>query len=259
MPVYAEESRVKVYTPKAYKQKAMEQSPKYMRVYGEAYELLVDYSGSMAGWINLAKETLIYILPKIPDKSYVALRVFGERQSNLFTPIYSEECRSTRLVSYFRNSNQENIIRGLNEANLGGMTPLEYALRQTIEKDLKNLTVIPQFNQQNNRKKIILVTDGYENCGGNPCAYIREAVRKDKKLQIDVIHLSGDNTLKCLTEETGGHFYTISDKKSFEEALEQVFDVPVGTVEEGRKQSGANKSSETKTPPKQHGYRFIQF
>ncbi len=239
----------------------MEQSPKYMRVYGEAYELLVDYSGSMAGWINLAKETLIYILPKIPDKSYVALRVFGERQGALFNSIYSEECRSTRLVTYFRNFNQnENIIKGLNEATLGGMTPLEYALRQTIEKDLKNLTVIPQFNQQNNHKKIILVTDGYENCGGNPCAYIKEAARRDKKLQIDVIQLSGDNTLRCLTEETGGHFYHISDKKSFEQALEQVFDVPAGTVEEGKKQSsGIDKSSETKTPPKQHGYRFIQF
>ena len=67
-----------VYTPTTYKQIEIVQSPKNAKIQGQAIELLVDYSGSMDKWIEIAKETLIYILPKIPDTSAVALRVFGE-------------------------------------------------------------------------------------------------------------------------------------------------------------------------------------
>ena len=49
-----------VYTPITYKQIHIVQTPKNANIQGEAIELLVDYSGSMEKWIEVAKETLFW-------------------------------------------------------------------------------------------------------------------------------------------------------------------------------------------------------
>lgn len=232
----------------------MKMSPKYTNVKGDAVVLLVDYSGSMSMWIEIAKEALIYILPKIPETNVVALRVFGERSGGYLVD-YGTACRSTRLVSYFKKSNESSIVKGLDETALGGMTPIELGLREVVENDFKSLRIIGPSKQ---KKKIILVTDGYENCGGDPCNYIKEVARLNKSLQVDVIQLGNNNFLGCLTEETGGTFYTVQNREDFENALEKTFSVPSGTVEAG-KQYGPDNSLENIMKPKQKGYKFIQF
>ena len=275
---FAASSSYNVYTPKTYKQIDIVQSPKYSRIYGEGIELLVDFSGSMFTWIKIAKESLVYILPKIPDTASVALRVFGERN---FTDYYTfnTACKSTRLVSYFKSGNQSKILKGFNEAALGGMTPLEFALREAVEKDFKNMTVVSRGNPNGKRKKIILLTDGSDTCGGDPCAYIREAISKHKDLQIDVIQVGEDTSLRCLTETTGGNYYQINnDNKKFEEAFETSFNVPKGTIEEGKRNDPERRRKEEKRKPRTQedtqppvqteqqqqqqptrGYKFIKF
>lgn len=247
-----------VYTPTSYKQVEVVQSPKNARVVGTAVELLVDYSGSMRSWINIAIETLEYILPKIPDTSNVALRVFGD--TGLY---YNNHCKATRLVTYFKKNNQPNIIKGLREANVGGSTPLEFALRETIEKDMRTLTVTSKKQTEKN-KKIILVTDGDDVCGGDPCAYIRQIVKTRNDIQIDVIQLGSSTNLMCLTAATGGRFFKADgSRKKFEAAFESTFNVPHGTIEQGRKQTAkpVNQQSEpqNKQQNTQKGYKFINF
>lgn len=76
-PVFAGEFRI--YTANGSQQlQRLTAPPRAMRIHGEAIELLVDYSGSMSGWINLAKEAIGIILPRLPYNSSVALRVFAE-------------------------------------------------------------------------------------------------------------------------------------------------------------------------------------
>lgn len=233
----------------------MKMSPKYTNVKGDAVELLVDYSGSMSMWIEIAKEALIYILPKIPETNVVALRVFGERSDGGYLADYRTSCQATRLVSYFKKSNESSIVKGLDETALGGMTPIELGLKEVVENDFRTLRIIGPSKQ---KKKIILVTDGYENCGGDPCNYIKEAARLNKSLQVDVIQLGNNNFLSCLAEETGGTFYTVHNRDDFESALEKTFSVPSGTVDAGKLQK-PDTSLESITKPKQKGYKFIQF
>lgn len=252
---FATNSQVKVYTPKAYKQQSMKMSPKYTNVQGDAVELLVDFSGSMSEWIEIAKDALVFILPKIPDTNVVALRVFGERSTVGYLADYYTACQSTRLVSYFKKSNESSIVKGLDEAVLGGMTPIELGLREVVEKDFRSLNII---GPSQHKKKIILVTDGSETCGGNPCEYIKNAARLNKSLQVDVIQLGNNNFLSCLSEATDGNFYTVQTREDFEHALEKTFSVPTGTVQSG-KQQGPDTSLEQITKQKQKGYKFIQF
>lgn len=278
--ISADNSRVKVYTPQKYKQTTLEQSPKYGRVYGEGIELLVDCSGSMTPWIKTVSETVNYILPKIPENTSVALRVFGERPSSYSYNVFmNEACKSTRLVTYFRQDNQSKIQQGMNDAKIGGMTPIEYALKEALKKDFKNLTVVSRGNPTGKRKKIILITDGDDTCGGDPCRYIKNTISQHRDLEIDVIKVGNANSLTCLTQITGGTFHTIdglNDIPKFEQALEKAFKVPVGTIQEGRmrdpnlrREQGLYKpftpqtqqtttQQDDNTKPTR-GYKFIQF
>lgn len=263
-PAIAE--RYNVYTPTTYKQIQIVQSPKRSNIDGEAIELLVDYSGSMISWIALAKETLIYILPNIPKNSAVALRVFGGvSSSNAYS--YIDSCRATRLVSYFKKENQSNIIKGLQETKAGGDTPLEFALRETVNKDLRNIKIVSANAQPIPQdKKIILVTDGWDSCGGDPCAYIRELIKTRQDIKIDVIQLGNDNTLKlkCLSNSTGGKFYKIDgNRQIFEMALEDTFNVPIGTVQLEKEKNLPPQPQHQPRPQRPsadvRGYKFIKF
>ncbi len=264
-PVSAGEFRV--YSPDAYKQITKynnSPSPSRIaptRIHGEAIELVVDYSGSMSGWIGVARETLDIIIPRLPQSSAVALRLFGEKPGS--NPEITNVCQSTRLVSNFRKNNQSGIENGLNDAKLGGGTPIEYTLRETIEKDLRYVRAFDK-NSTNKKKKIILVTDGAEGCGGDPCAYIREVMRTRRDITIDVIQVGFNNRLMCLADETGGTYHQVNGKRAqFETAFETAFDIPAGTV---AAQKYAENSTYKKPTPKYNNtkpmsakYKFVNY
>lgn len=233
MPVFAGEFRV--YSSRSYEQLMRLNGPSVISINGEAVMLLVDFSGSMGRWLPEAREALGYILPRVPYKSAIGLRVFGEGQTAGTQNV--DACKASRLVTSFKRSNQEKITEGLTSANLGGLTPLVYGLQQTIDEDLKNVNVFDS-NTTRKKKKIILVTDGGENCGGDPCAYIREVMQNRKDIKIDVIQLGNSDKLACLAEATGGTFHKVDgSKQRFETAFEDSFNVPNGTVSNARKEN----------------------
>ena len=205
-------SRYNVYTPTVYKQGNLVQAP--LKVEGDVIELLVDYSGSMETWINLAKSMLVSILPKITEKTNVGLRVFGQGSRNAFK-IFNG-CKATTLVSRAKPMNTDGIISGLESTLIGGSTPLTYALRQVVYNDFVSLNA-------NTGKKIILVTDGGETCGGDPCEFVRNLVRYRKDIIIDVVMVNGSNKLRCLADETGGKYYNTLNSVDFNDALNKTF------------------------------------
>ena len=89
----------------------------------------------------------------------------------------------------------------MNSVNLGGATPLVYALDRTVYQDFMPFgTTTP--------KKIVLITDGGENCGGDPCAFARQLINKRSDVTIDVVLVSSSSrALACLSSTTGGKFY----------------------------------------------------
>ncbi len=192
-----------------YKQGNLTQAP--INVQGNLIELLVDYSPSMAPWINQAKSILGGIIRKIPRETYVALRVFGQDSLEI-----AGLCKQTKLVNRPYPASPQSIINGLNTTRIGSTgTPIAMALQKTIYSDFAGMG--------NNKKKIILVTDGGENCGGDPCAVIRNAAQTRKDIQIDVIVIGGGNQLKCLSDYTGGRQYDVSNVSEFNAAMDSAF------------------------------------
>lgn len=224
-------------------------------------ELVVDYSSSMRQWLVEMSRALEVILPKISTKTSLAFRTIGGACDD-YLKCNVEGCKATQQVNPLGKNNNAAVIKSIRSTRVGGMTPLTLALQETIENDLSGSSV-----RSPAKKRIVLVTDGYESCGGDPCAYIKTIVKTRKDIQIDVIQVGNRPQLMCLTAATGGKYFVLgtdsdSGRSQLEDALEQSFGVPKGTVREARKISSPQKPSATQRPVPQpparvKGYKFI--
>ncbi len=200
-------------------------------------EIVMDYSGSMSNWIMAAKRSMASILAQIPAGTKVGFRVFGHdsngnnpasihtlqdvkrivKNGNKFTVVTEKSpigttrgaCSATQQVATVAANNTNEILSGMNSVDIGGATPLVYALDRAVYQDFLAMdTTTP--------KKIILITDGGENCGGDPCAFARNLMKKRSDVHIDVVLASTSSTaLNCLASTTGGHLYNVNNLADF--------------------------------------------
>mgnify|MGYP002860656762 CR=1 FL=1 len=200
-------------------------------------EIVMDYSGSMANWIAVAKRSMSAIVSQIPAQTKLGFRVFGHdnygnnpsfgatlqevkkviKKGNKIklvtqaSPVGSTTgvCSATKQVTQIRSANARSIINGMNSVDVGGATPLVYALDRTVYQDFEGLDAATP-------KKIVLITDGGENCGGDPCEFARRLMAKRSDVHIDVVLVSSySKALTCLSATTGGHFYNINNLSDF--------------------------------------------
>lgn len=215
-------------------------------------EIVMDYSGSMSNWIGVAKRSMSAIVAQIPSETKVGFRVFGHdnygsnpnknstirqvkkivKKNGKYQVVTetsclgttSGACSATAQVSPIIQANSNSLISGMNSVDIGGATPLVYALDRTVYQDFAPFgTTSP--------KKIILITDGGESCGGDPCAFARQLMSKRSDVHIDVVLVSSSSkALACLSSTTGGHFYTVDNLRDFTTTLNQSIQTPVSEV-----------------------------
>lgn len=213
-------------------------------------ELVMDYSGSMSNWIIQAKIAMSKIISQIPSSTKVGFRAFGHdnfgsnpnnsttlanikkivkkngkyqviSQSDTTIGNTSGYCSATAQVAPIMSANSNNILSGMNSINIGGATPLVYALDRAVNQDFAGM-------DRNYAKKIVLITDGGENCGGDPCAFARQLVSQRNDVHIDVVLVSGwFSKLSCLADVTGGKMYKVNNLSNFSTVLtESMTSVP---------------------------------
>ena len=222
-------------------------------------EIVMDYSGSMSNWITAAKRSMSAIVAQIPSATKVGFRVFGHdsdgsnptsihtlqdvkkivKNGNKFTVVTEKSpvgttrgaCSATKQVAPIISANSNSILYGMNSVDIGGATPLVYALDRAAYQDFANLdTTTP--------KKIVLITDGGENCGGDPCAFARSLMKKRSDIHIDVVLVSSySKSLSCLASTTGGHLYNVDNLGDFSTALTKTIQSQPATQQEIKKQS----------------------
>ena len=200
-------------------------------------EIVMDFSGSMSNWIGVAKRSMTAIVAQIPQNIRVGFRVFGHnsngenptsihtlqdvkkivKNGNKFTIVTEKgpigttrgACSATKQVTAIIPANSNALLAGMNSVDIGGATPLVYALDRTVYQDFAGL-------DQTTPKKIVLITDGGENCGGDPCAFARNLMKKRQDVHIDVVLTSAySKQLSCLSTTTGGNFYSIDNLQDF--------------------------------------------
>ncbi len=222
-------------------------------------EIVMDFSGSMSNWIAVAKRSMTAIVAQIPSSTKIGFRVFGHdsdgsnptsihtlqdvkkivKKGNKFTVVTEKSplgttrgaCSATKQVAPIISANSNSILYGMNSVDIGGATPLVYALDRAAYQDFANYdTTTP--------KKIVLITDGGENCGGDPCAFARSLMRKRSDIHIDVVLVSSySKSLSCLASTTGGHLYNIDNLGDFTNTMTKTIQSQPATQQEIKKQS----------------------
>ena len=114
-------------------------------------------------------------------------------------------CKDTKLEVPFAKKNSANIKLALNRINPQGQTPITYALEQSLNDFPKD---------SNAYNSIILITDGIETCGGNPCDLAELFQQKKIALKPFIVGLGITDSLKkffnCL-----GTYYDVADENEF--------------------------------------------
>jgi Mg-chelatase subunit ChlD len=136
-------------------------------------ELVLDASGSMKrrigarSMMDIAREVLSKAVRGLPDDSQVALRVYGHRVPEGGP----DACHDTQLVVPFGKLNRPRLLAQINAVKALGTTPIAYSIQAAAA----------DFSKRPGQKMLIVVTDGQEECGGDPeaAAATRAGVRRD--------------------------------------------------------------------------------
>jgi Ca-activated chloride channel family protein len=175
--------------------------------------LFDDSQSMMAKWqsntkFEIAKKLLSEMVDSLQrvDNLELALRVYGHTKR--FPP---QDCDDTRLEVPFGRMNSFQIKKKLNEIQPSGTTPIAASL-QECGKD---------FPEDPSRNIIILITDGIEECNGDPCAVSYALQKKGIVLKPFVIGL-GMNKDFAKSFECVGTYYDASEESSFRTVLSVV-------------------------------------
>lgn len=183
---------------------------------------VLDGSGSMnAGWsenesrMDVAKSILARLVDslKVNPKLELALRVYGHRYLR-----QSNNCTDSELEVPFGVGNHDAIIREIKDITPRGVTPITYSLLQAA----KDFPPGPGY-----RNIVILITDGVESCGGDPCSASIELQRRGVFLRPYIIGLGvpGGKALDCV-----GTFIDAENATSFNKILNESIETTFSTT-----------------------------
>ena len=126
------------------------------------------------------------------------------------------DCDDIEAVLPLDTHEGDEIARTIHDLNPQGMTPLTDSMARARE-------MIPRTAES---ADIILVTDGLENCGGDPCALAAEMAEEGIDLRAHVVGFALEEeevqTLSCVPEQTGGQLFTTQSGEELSAALDEI-------------------------------------
>jgi len=174
---------------------------------------IFDASYSMYGMmgnenkITIAQRVLIKMIDSLEkvDKIEMALRVYGHQ-----SPVPPQDCNDTRLEVPFSKNNASAMRQKLRFITPMGTTPLTISLQKAANDFPKD--------DENARNIIIMITDGIEECKGDPCAASLELQKVGIILKPFIIGIGIDENFKR-SFECMGQFYNASNPEQFSDFL----------------------------------------
>lgn len=175
--------------------------------------VVLDGSGSMWGVIDevtkieIARDVVSDVLQNWPDDTELGLMSYGHREKGNCSDIETLITPGTVDTDAFRT-----VISNIQPK---GKTPMSEAVIQAA-KSLK---------YTENKATVILISDGVETCGLDPCAVGQEleAAGIDFTAHVIGFDVANDNTdgLRCLAENTGGQFLQADNADELKRSLQE--------------------------------------
>ena len=165
-----------------------------------------DIGGSKVEKMAVAKKLIIRMvdsLSKVPDLE-LALHTYGDQHRE-------NDCKDSRLAVYFEPGNTDRIKKAIKSLEPKGTTPIAYSLSMAQN----------EFPAGRGNNYVILITDGIEECGGDPCSVSRNLQDKGIILKPFIIGIglseSSIQTLHCV-----GRVYNTKTENDLSEILNLV-------------------------------------
>lgn len=204
-----------------------------------SYSMKENLGGGESKMIS-AKRVLEGTLSRIPPDVNLGLRVFG----NGYTGSPEIDCNQSSLLVPIGNGNRRSIIEQVRQLRPYGLTPLTFALMQA-ERDLRRVQ---------GAKTIILISDGSETCGGNPCEYISRLRALGVRIKVDIVGLGlkrerdARSQLNCIAERSGGKYYDANTAAELAESITHVVNSAIsGRVITKMKQPAVNTETQAES------------
>ena len=179
---------------------------------GSRVILVLDASGSMWGQIDgtakmeIAKDVVGRVVGSWKPENEIGLVAYGHREKG--------SCEDIEVLREPGALDAGDYMSAVNALNPKGKTPMTAAVRMAAES-LK-------FTER--KASVILVSDGIETCGLDPCAVAEELEKLGVDLTVHTVGFGLDNQgavaqLQCLAEKTGGTYTTAENASELEAAL----------------------------------------
>lgn len=178
-------------------------------IFDDSYSMYAPWNSNIK--IEVAKKVMADFLDSLKNikNLELALRCYGH------TTFFKEKnCKDSKLEVSFASAatNSEKIKQRINKLEPLGTTPIALSLGESVA-DFTPCT--------NCRNIVILITDGIEECGGNPCQVSVELQKKGIFLKPFVIGVGLDvkfaDVFACM-----GKFYDVSNEANFMDVLKLV-------------------------------------
>ncbi|NJM29423.1 MAG: VWA domain-containing protein [Rhizobiales bacterium] len=181
---------------------------------GQRVILVLDASGSMWGQINgkskmeIAKEVVAKVVGTWKPSDELGLVAYGHREKG--------SCDDIQVLSEPGALDASAYLKSVNGLNPKGKTPMTKAVRMAAES----------LKYTKRKATVILVSDGIETCGLDPCAVADEIERLGVELTVHTVGFGLDDKgavaqLQCLAERTGGIAVTANNADELEDALKK--------------------------------------
>ncbi len=176
---------------------------------------ILDASNSM--WGRVGKESKIEIARRILSKALTdldanmssGLMAYGHRDR--------KSCTDVETILPIATANPDAIRSAVAGILPKGKTPIAAALTAAAG-------AFTGREKENNN--ILLISDGIETCGGDPCAVATALARRGLNLRVHVVGFDVDkkarNQLRCVAEKGGGRYFDARDAGELGAALAQV-------------------------------------
>lgn len=184
--------------------------------------IVFDASGSMGTTdyalkvprIARVKKSLAHVVPEVAPYRKLGLIVYGEGAY--------DDCSAIKLHMRPTADAADQLLSLVETVYPRGRTPLTESVRQAAEV----------LNYTEQQSVIVLVTDGEETCGGDPCALGRLLKKTGRDVTVHVIGYRESSEYfkaRCLADETGGKYYSVATEDQLVEALRKTLGCPFVT------------------------------
>ncbi|GEM_PF-5550662 len=184
-------------------------------------EYILDASGSMSETlsdgspkIEVAQRVLTEHMRSFRPETNIGLRVYGHRLPYQQT---DESCQDIELIAPPEKGQMERIAGWLQDFTVQGMTPLAASLELAKDDFIYDASRI---------NSIVMLSDGIETCGGDPCQLVEDLKAEGINFTIHVIGLDVDDPtrqqLSCIAEAGGGTYHDARSQQELNRALDAV-------------------------------------